>query len=191
MEDHYTILDVTPTASRQEIEAGWRRAVKMWHPDRNRSTEAKFRLQAINTARGVLIDDVTRRRYDREHGFNRPEPQAERMKRPVRTSDHDDGSTGPRSTRTRTDDVRRAQPSASAFAAEPAAANSDWWARFADVARRNEEAVKNEAIRAAAEQDRSSSTTFLDRRPRFTRYVLIPAGVAAIVVAAVLTLILV
>ena len=94
LEDHYTILDVSRTASKQEIEAAWRRAVKMWHPDRNDSTDAKFRLQSINTARNALIDDVTRRKYDRAQGYTRTRTSTGRMKRPVRTGDQSQGEHG-------------------------------------------------------------------------------------------------
>ena len=191
MEDHYTILDVPPTASRQEIEAAWRRAVKMWHPDRNSSIEAKVRLQAINTARGTLVDDLARRRYDRENGFNRPSTPNERMKPPVRPGDHANGSPEPVSSRATRENGSGAQRRRESEAPKPAAANSEWWARFADAAQRNAEKLRNEAIRTAAEVDRADSAIILERRPRFRRYVIMPAGAAAIVIAAVLTLILV
>lgn len=191
MEDHYSILDVPHTASIQEIEAAWRRAVKMWHPDRNSSIEANVRLQAINTARSILVDDLARRRYDRENGFNLSSVPNERMKPPVRPGDIGNGSPEPVSSRPAREDGRSAQRRRESEAPRPAAGNSEWWARFAVAAQRNAQKLRNEAVRTAAENDRADSTVTLERRPRLKRYVIMPAGAAAIVIATLLTLILV
>jgi curved DNA-binding protein CbpA len=188
VEDHYTILGVTRTASSQEIDAAWRRAVKFWHPDRNDSAEAKARLQQVNAARSVLMDDVARKRYDRERGYIRPVAASERMKRPVRTAEQAERMQSPEAERRTAPD---AGPTAPPAAEESPSRTAEWWERFADAAKRNAEAVKNEALRAAAEQDRADSTTIIDRRPFLTRYVLMPIGIAAILIAVIITLMLV
>lgn len=195
--NHYTTLGVPHEATTSEIEAAWRRAVKQWHPDHNRSEEATTRLREIHLARSVLMDAIERKRYDRRIGKSSTVSTAsERMQPPLRQAATitNAGSTGglgiatrpsaTRSKRSRGDDGGRYEP----FAVN---SNIDWWNRFAEVARANAEKTRAEASIAAAERDRAQISNIVDRRPWVTRYVLIPAGVLAIIIAASLTIMLV
>lgn len=189
--DHYSTLGVPRTATTEEIEAAWRRAVKLWHPDRNNSVEASAMLKAINTARRVLMDPYARRRYDREQGFYVTSSNTAPMRSPAA------GRQAARGTGKRKKKAQRKPGFATRSSHEPGRStgqeplSNEWWARFADVARRNAEAMKDEAARIAAERDRENVKSILERRPRLTRYVLMPAGIAATLLASILTVMLV
>src|SRR5258705_721091 len=64
--DYYAVLEVSRTASDQEIKSAYRRLAMRYHPDKNpndASAEEKFKEAA--EAYGVLADAEQRRRYDR------------------------------------------------------------------------------------------------------------------------------
>ena len=66
--DYYEILEVTKTASDQEIKSSYRRLALKYHPDRNsgdKAAEEKFKEAA--EAYSILSDSDKRARYDR-HG---------------------------------------------------------------------------------------------------------------------------
>lgn len=193
MADHYNILGIPRNATKQDIEAAWRNAVKEWHPDRNRSNEAKIRLQQINTARDVLMNDRARREYDRKTGYIKPEPVTKKMERPVRPRPAEEAPTAARERSYRQPGFATRQGGSRKQNDTGTKENqhNEWWARFAAAAKRNAEAVKNEALRAAAEEDRKNVASIAERRPRLTRYVLMPLGIAAILIAAVITVVLV
>ncbi|MBD3424896.1 MAG: DnaJ domain-containing protein [Candidatus Latescibacteria bacterium] len=65
MEDYYTVLQLSPTSSEEDIKKKFFSLVKLYHPDRNDDTLAddrKFKL--INEAYSVLGNPVKRREYD-------------------------------------------------------------------------------------------------------------------------------
>jgi molecular chaperone DnaJ len=49
-QESYEQLGLLPSASDAQLKAAWRRLVSLWHPDRNRSSEAAARIQLINKA---------------------------------------------------------------------------------------------------------------------------------------------
>jgi molecular chaperone DnaJ len=64
--DYYAVLEVSRTASDQEIKSAYRRLAMRYHPDKNpndASAEEKFKEAA--EAYGILADAEQRRRYDR------------------------------------------------------------------------------------------------------------------------------
>ena len=71
MDDHYTTLQVRPTASAQEIERAYRRLARANHPDLLRSATPEVRnraeevLKRVNRAHHILGDRERRRDYDR------------------------------------------------------------------------------------------------------------------------------
>lgn len=63
--DYYQILEVSQTASKEDIRAAYRRLAKLYHPDKNQGSaaaEEKFKL--INEANEVLGNDILKREYD-------------------------------------------------------------------------------------------------------------------------------
>lgn len=65
--DYYQILDISPSASKQEIKEAYRRMSLRWHPDKNPNKDVTHIMQDINEAYMILKDDVSRARYDREY----------------------------------------------------------------------------------------------------------------------------
>lgn len=65
--DYYEILEVTRTATQEEVKSAYRKAALKWHPDRNpekkETAEAKFR--EATEAYSVLSDADKRSAYDR------------------------------------------------------------------------------------------------------------------------------
>jgi curved DNA-binding protein CbpA len=65
--DYYSILEIAPSATQQEIKKAYRRLAFKYHPDtsqHNTYTEIHFR--EIQEAYAILSDDVQRKRYDEE-----------------------------------------------------------------------------------------------------------------------------
>lgn len=64
--DYYQILNVAPTASRQEIKKAYVKRVKQVHPDKNpEDPESVERTKSVNEAYAVLKNHRKRRQYDR------------------------------------------------------------------------------------------------------------------------------
>lgn len=61
----YSVLNVPLHASDDEIKAAYRRLVKQYHPDRNKSESAKVIIVRVNEAHEILSDPIKRSRYDR------------------------------------------------------------------------------------------------------------------------------
>jgi hypothetical protein len=57
--DPFGILGVQPGASRDEVQAAYRRAAKRWHPDRDASPAAARRMAELNAAWEALRDGAT------------------------------------------------------------------------------------------------------------------------------------
>lgn len=66
MRDPYEILQVSPRAEIEVIEAAYRRLARKYHPDTNRSPDATARMKDINWAYDILRDPLERARYDRQ-----------------------------------------------------------------------------------------------------------------------------
>ena len=81
--DFYKILNVSPSASAEEIRAAHRELVKMFHPDLFPAAVAKARanqkLQQINEAYAVLSNPEKRRQYDDERESARRAEEARRF----------------------------------------------------------------------------------------------------------------
>lgn len=65
-EDYYTLLNVSKTASQEEIKRSFRKLAMQYHPDRNPGDkEAEQKFKEINEAYEVLKDEQKRAAYDR------------------------------------------------------------------------------------------------------------------------------
>ena len=64
MENPYTILGVSPTATTEEIKKAYRSLAMRHHPDRNTHTTSETRFNAIKTAYELLSDPKKRAEYN-------------------------------------------------------------------------------------------------------------------------------
>lgn len=64
--DYYSILQITPRASTDEVKKAYRRLVRQFHPDASDTDDAKERFHQIQEAYDVLSDPPQRAAYDRK-----------------------------------------------------------------------------------------------------------------------------
>lgn len=78
MVDYYSVLEVTKTATNDEIKKAYRRLALKWHPDKNPNDQelATKKFKEISEAYEVLSDDKKRRMYDQygRDGLNNQMP---------------------------------------------------------------------------------------------------------------------
>ena len=73
-EDLYEILQVHHSAEQEVIEAAYKRLLRMYHPDVNKTVQANEITVRLNNAYEVLRDPAKRSAYDRQRGS---QPQAD------------------------------------------------------------------------------------------------------------------
>ena len=64
MRDPYEILGVSPSAPTDDIKVAYRKAARLYHPDKNPDPAAADRFRSIQSAYELLADDARRRDYD-------------------------------------------------------------------------------------------------------------------------------
>ncbi|CAA9987461.1 DNAJ-like molecular chaperone protein, putative [Plasmodium knowlesi strain H] len=64
-ENYYTYLNITPNATKQEIQTAYRQAAKIYHPDKNPDESADSAFIKLKQAYDVLTDDTRRSNYNR------------------------------------------------------------------------------------------------------------------------------
>lgn len=65
-EDYYEILQVSPSAESEVIEAAYKKLTQKYHPDVSKSSTAAGKMKKINIAHDVLCDPVQREKYHAE-----------------------------------------------------------------------------------------------------------------------------
>ena len=70
MRDPYETLGVAPSASAETIKSAYRKAARLYHPDRNPDPGAADRFRSIQAAYDLLADDAKRRDYDLQRQRN-------------------------------------------------------------------------------------------------------------------------
>ncbi len=72
--DYYDVLQISPRASQEVIQAAYRTLARSFHPDVNASPDAEARIRELNAAYAVLSDPAGRARYDFERARERRRP---------------------------------------------------------------------------------------------------------------------
>lgn len=82
MVDYYSALELSKTATPQEIKQAYRKLALRWHPDKNldKKEEAEKRFKEINEAYEVLSDEKKRKIYD-QYGKEGLDGGGKRMRR--------------------------------------------------------------------------------------------------------------
>jgi curved DNA-binding protein CbpA len=78
--NHYKTLQVDPTAEHEVILAAFRRLALKYHPDTNKSPDAKRRMQEMNLAFEILSDSRKRALYDAERSSQNAKPKKAEQK---------------------------------------------------------------------------------------------------------------
>ena len=61
---HYDTLEISRSASQEDIKKAYRRLAKIWHPDKNKNKDDN-KFKNISTAYEVLSDPIKKRNYDK------------------------------------------------------------------------------------------------------------------------------
>jgi tetratricopeptide (TPR) repeat protein len=69
--DHYSVLNLTPNASMDDIKKSFRKLALKYHPDKNTDDGASDNFRRVKLAHEVLGDPVKRRQYDSERQLGR------------------------------------------------------------------------------------------------------------------------
>lgn len=62
--DYYSVLGISRVATLEEIKTTYKKLVKQYHPDINKTPEAEVKMKEINEAYDVLGDSEKKGRYD-------------------------------------------------------------------------------------------------------------------------------
>ncbi len=60
----YEILDIGYNATKEEIKLAYKRLVRIYHPDVNKSKDAEIKFKLLNNAYEILSDEIKRKNYD-------------------------------------------------------------------------------------------------------------------------------
>lgn len=95
--DYYALLQVTPTADPEVIEAAYKRLAFKHHPDRNNDPSAGEMMKLLNDARDVLLDPARRRAYDlqRQRQERGSRGRQEEAANPARAEPHEGQGSPP------------------------------------------------------------------------------------------------
>jgi DnaJ domain len=74
--DYYEVLQVTPTAEHEVVEAAYKRLAFKYHPDRNSASTAAATMQELNDAYQTLSDPQRRQEYDSHKKMDVPTGQS-------------------------------------------------------------------------------------------------------------------
>lgn len=67
--DYYAMLSISKHCSKKDIKHAFRKKANEWHPDKNKSSDSTAKMQLLNEAYLILMDDQSRIRYDQQHSI--------------------------------------------------------------------------------------------------------------------------
>ncbi|MDQ0110507.1 curved DNA-binding protein CbpA [Chitinophaga terrae (ex Kim and Jung 2007)] len=65
--DYYSLFEISPYASSDEIKLAFKKQALKWHPDRNPGFDTTEKMQLLNEAKLILLDNEARQRYDYQY----------------------------------------------------------------------------------------------------------------------------
>lgn len=71
--NYYELLGIKETASVDEIKAAYKKQMKKWHPDINKSSQATNMSIKLNEAKNILLDCDKKKAYDEKLALERQE----------------------------------------------------------------------------------------------------------------------
>ena len=80
MKNYYDILEISPSATKEEIKSAFRKKARKYHPDVNHTFEAEIIFKQVNLAAKTLLDDNMRSQYDFAYGFNQKKKENKQNK---------------------------------------------------------------------------------------------------------------
>lgn len=80
MKNYYDILEISPSATKDEIKSAFRKKARKYHPDVNHTIEAEIIFKQVNLAAKTLLDDNMRSQYDFAYGFNQKKKENKQNK---------------------------------------------------------------------------------------------------------------
>jgi DnaJ-class molecular chaperone len=85
--DPYRVLQVSPTAEQEVINAAFRALALKYHPDRDATSRAQRRMLELNAAYALLRDELSRASWDRsQRGASIPQASASHVPPPPRST---------------------------------------------------------------------------------------------------------
>ena len=92
--DYYTLLEIAPNSTFDEIKSAFRKQAIKWHTDKNKGIDTTEIMQLINEAYLILKDPEAKERYDIEYkkfkvynDFKEQKPQESENKESVQAQD--------------------------------------------------------------------------------------------------------
>ncbi len=80
MKNYYDILEISPSATKEDIKSAVRKKARKYHPDVNHTFEAEIIFKQVNLAAKTLLDDNMRSQYDFAYGFNQKKKENKQNK---------------------------------------------------------------------------------------------------------------
>jgi curved DNA-binding protein CbpA len=88
--DYYALFEISETSTAQEIKFAFKKQALRWHPDRNPGIDTTEKMQLLNEARLILLDEQAKDKYDHQYRkFKKfEETKKQRTQQQSRTQQH-------------------------------------------------------------------------------------------------------
>lgn len=65
--DYYALFEIPETSTAEEIKSAFKKQALKWHPDRNPGIDTTEKMQLLNEAKLILLDDQAKEKYDHQY----------------------------------------------------------------------------------------------------------------------------